>query len=606
MSTLILVHLTSVGPDKQSASVDFDPHLTVIYGASESGKSYIVEAIDYMLGATKLKSIEEAEGYTHILLGIRQEKTGDVFTLCRELDGNKVEVFEGDLRSLPTRQPNQTLNLKHSPTAENNVSRYLLKILGLDGKHVLQNARRKLRTLSFRDLAHLSIIHDTPMADPRSPVLASGMKTKETEDKSVFRLLLTGVDEPEGPTGASEVEKKVGKGKIDLLDQLITDTARSLTTESSETDLKAQLARLEKTLSKASADTSELITQRNALIARDRILQTQAGANDERAGELRTLIGRFGLLRQQYESDLDRLRMVAEAGSLLGYFFREGPCIFCGAEPEHQQPGHQMAEADQLQIAVVAEANKTNELHADLLTTMEDLGEQLSQLEGENASITAASRLIKEEIGTLDGQLAPLNEDARALDALRTKIQANLALHAQIQRLENLKATLSNTPSTPTPVLPDGIPAATIVEFEQTMHAILKSWQIPGDNLVSYNQKTAEISVDNRPRSSRGRGMRSIIHAAFTMALAHYAAERDLPHPGFVVLDSPLLTYREPDEDFKMPRNVIGHFYRALHAERSAQVIVVENIDPPQDLKARVTLHPFHTSGAERMGFYPV
>ncbi|WP_224276012.1 ATP-binding protein [Streptomyces sp. LS1784] len=604
MSALALMHLTSVGPDKPPASVEFGPHLTVIYGASETGKSYIVEAIDYMLGATKLKTISQADGYTHMLLGLHTAD-GQIVTLCREMGGTKVDVFEDDLRSLPAVAPNRTLNLKHDPKAENNLSRYLLKIVGVDGRRVLKNARRVLRTLSFRDLAHLCVITDTPMADGRSPVLASRQTIKETEDKSVFKLLLTGEDEPEGPTGASNVEKKVGKGKIELLDQLITQAQSRLEIASSESELLDQLRRLEESLVNASAAARDLVTDRSALVERERLLQTRTTVNRERIGELRTLIGRFGLLRQQYESDLDRLRMVAEAGSLLGYFFREGPCIFCGAAPEHQQPDHQTAETEQLQVAVAAEIRKTTELHADLLTTMDDLEEQLRLLEGDHASLIAGSSALTRELAILDQRLAPLNEDTKAILSTRSKVQADLSIHAQVQQLEEMRASLSSTPATPETARPEGIPASDVADFERTMHEILASWQLPGANRVSYDQKTAEISVDGSPRGSRGRGMRSVIHAAFTMALARYTAEHELPHPGFVVLDSPLLAYREPDEDFVMPRNVVGHFFQSLYDELNVQIIVAENVNPPQDLGEQATLHPFRTAGAERVGFYP-
>ncbi|WP_331718810.1 hypothetical protein OG851_43055 (plasmid) [Streptomyces sp. NBC_00161] len=606
MSALTLVHLTSVGPDKPLATVEFGPNLTVVYGASESGKSYIVEAIDYMLGATKLKPIREAEGYTHILLGLRTEN-GDVTTLCRELGGNKVDVFDTDIRTLPAAAPTHRLSVKHSPKADNNLSRHLLKILGVDGRRVLKSATQgQLRTLSFRDLAHLCVISDTRMADPRSPVLASGQNTAAPAEKSTFKLLLTGEDEAERPAGASDVEKKVGRGRIDLLNQLITETQSNLAIQVSEPELHAQLGRLEEALAAATAANGELVTQRFDLVGRGRALSSQATANRERAGELRTLLGRFGLLRQQYESDIDRLRMVAEAGSLLGYFFREGPCVFCGAALEHQQPDHQLAETEHLQVAVAAETRKTTDLHADLITTMEDLEEQLGQLEDEYAAFTTASSVLSTELRLLDERLTPLQGDAKALLTARSQIQTDMALHAQIQRLENMKATLSSVTPAPAPIGPDGIPAVDVADFESTVREVLTAWQVPGNNHVTYDQKTAEISVGDRPRSSRGRGMRSIIHAAFTVALARYTASRSLPHPGFVVLDSPLLTYREPDEDdIKIPYDVGAHFYRMLQDDFSAQVIIVENVDPPRDLSGQATLYPFHTPGAERLGFYP-
>ncbi|MBY8844626.1 hypothetical protein [Streptomyces sp. SP2-10] len=74
--------------------------------------------------------------------------------------------------------------------------------------------------------------------------------------------------------------------------------------------------------------------QASAVAARARLAETDAEL-EARLGEVLDLLGRFGTLRQQYETDLARLEMVSEAGNLLGYF-QVGRCVFCGADPEHQ------------------------------------------------------------------------------------------------------------------------------------------------------------------------------------------------------------------------------------------------------------------------------
>ncbi|ENI4023168.1 AAA family ATPase [Pseudomonas aeruginosa] len=45
-----LCFLGFFGPNKEPACVSFGAGLNVIYGASNTGKSFIVEAIDFMLG----------------------------------------------------------------------------------------------------------------------------------------------------------------------------------------------------------------------------------------------------------------------------------------------------------------------------------------------------------------------------------------------------------------------------------------------------------------------------------------------------------------------------------------------------------------------------
>jgi len=602
MRAMTLLHLTFVGPGVAPATVEFGPRLTVIYGASDTGKSFIVEAIDYMLGAGKLKNVGEAEGYTRILLGLRLADN-QIVTLARTINGNKVDIHGGDLRAYNAASPDKTLSVRHNAKSEKNLSRYLLKIVGADGRQLLKKQNGELASLSFRHLAHLCVIDETRMAAPRSPVLASGQYQSATTEKSAFKYLLTGEDDPKTPTGTTDVEKRVSKGKIDLLDQLIADTRDSLTTEVHETELREQLARLETSLAGTAAAAGELISQRTTLLERARALDAQTTDNRTRAGEVRTLLARFDLLRQQYESDLARLQMVAEAGNFLGYF-RSGSCVFCGAAPEHQQVGHHLHETTQLHDAVTAETRKTTELRIDLLTTIEDLDGQLGVFEREHAAANDEAEGIRRTLNIIDLQLNPLDSDNEENLATRSRILTDLAVHAQIQRLEDLKADYLHTPETPPLARPNGIPSVDLAAFESMIQQVLQTWKVPGDNRVTYDQNTAEIAVDGRDRHSRGKGMRSIIHAAFSTALAQYSDVRELPHPGFVVLDSPVLTYREPD-DIELTPNVVQHFYQGLANDSTTQVIVVENGDPPNDIDTYATVHAFRTAGSERAGFFP-
>ena len=50
-------------PNKIPAYVEFQSGLNVICGASDTGKSFIVESIDFLLGAKKMKDIPERTGY---------------------------------------------------------------------------------------------------------------------------------------------------------------------------------------------------------------------------------------------------------------------------------------------------------------------------------------------------------------------------------------------------------------------------------------------------------------------------------------------------------------------------------------------------------------
>jgi DNA repair ATPase RecN len=56
-------HLTFIGTNKPAASVSFGSGFNLIYGASDTGKSFIVESLDFMLGGRReLRDIPERVG----------------------------------------------------------------------------------------------------------------------------------------------------------------------------------------------------------------------------------------------------------------------------------------------------------------------------------------------------------------------------------------------------------------------------------------------------------------------------------------------------------------------------------------------------------------
>lgn len=141
MRRLTLTHLTFTGTNVPDASVDFSPHVTVIHGPSDTGKSFIVDAIDFVLGAKALKEIPERDGYSRVLLGLELPE-GDRVTLVRAIDGGDICLYRADLRFEPPGPPDESLSAKHSASTTSNLSRFLLGQVGLDEKRVRKNAQR--------------------------------------------------------------------------------------------------------------------------------------------------------------------------------------------------------------------------------------------------------------------------------------------------------------------------------------------------------------------------------------------------------------------------------------------------------------------------------
>ena len=180
--------------DKPPTHIDFDSGLNIICGSSDTGKSFVVYSIDYMLGSGKpLKKIPELIGYCRVLLGI-EASDGSSYTLERALDGGDFICYSGLHKDLLEGIEGKRLSSKHSAKSNNNLSRFLLNLTGINDCFICKNKKGQTHSLSFRNLVRLLIVKEKNIAKEISPI-ESGQYITRTSECSLFKFLLTGVDD---------------------------------------------------------------------------------------------------------------------------------------------------------------------------------------------------------------------------------------------------------------------------------------------------------------------------------------------------------------------------------------------------------------------------
>ena len=193
----------------------------------------------------------------------------------------------------------------------------------------------------------------------------------------------------------------------------------------------------------------------------------------------------------------------------------------------------------------------------------------------------------------------------------RAGVQKGLDLYARMEKLEERRTFLEQDAGEGglSGSIVSGLPDSVAHDFSLRVSKVLKAWDFPGDCQVHFDKESTDFVIDGKPRGSRGKGLRAITHAAVTIALLEYCQENDLPHPGFVVLDSPLLAYFKPegDEDRQLQGTKLKeHFYAYLveHHGADSQVIIVENQHPPESISDELRMTVFTGNPNEgRKGF---
>lgn len=334
MKRITLLHLTFTGDNKEPASIDFSPSVTVIHGPSDTGKSFIVDAIDFVLGAGELKEIPERKGYTRVLLGM-ELPNGERITLARSVDGGKVYLYQSCIRDASSIAPDQELAPKHDTKKTDNISRFLLGQIGLDGKKVRKSKHNVTNTLSFRDLIRLCLIDEIKIQSKDKPGF-SGQSIHETKEASVIKLILTGEDDSDLIAVPTPQQKRLlREAQQEIVQRMLREIELQLQDVAEPKNLSEQLDRLNAEIDVRNAKLEPLLEERNEFLAIYKQRQTENDFRSMEKSEAETLRSRFTILEKQYESDLARLEMIEETGNLLGYF-QQGICVFCGAEPSKQ------------------------------------------------------------------------------------------------------------------------------------------------------------------------------------------------------------------------------------------------------------------------------
>lgn len=604
--SLILRRLTFTGPDSARAELSFSPGLGVLYGASNTGKSFTVKAIDFMLGGSReLPGIEERRAYDQAWLVLELPKSG-TSTFVRALRGGPLELYAGDVNpgdenGLTPRQ----LSAKHDAANLDNVSNLLLDELGLAGREVVVDSNGKKRSLSFRDLVRFCIVDETEIQSETSPAL-SGQYQSSTVERSVFRMLVTGVDDSAvRPIVDRKTFRTSTTAKLEVVDEMISGLDEEIAADFPNADQIGDQSRLlEETWRRAQREFEVSQQSIRTLLFQKRGLAGVIARLEDRQTEIHVNIARFGQLEEVYQSDIRRLEAIEETGFLLG-LGGDRDCPLCGASPEHQRNTHGLAEIERTRAAAGAEIAKIRQQSVELQATLDGLHAEAREVEQRLGNSHHDLVNLEAELR----RLAPAASSAKArlqeTLATRDRVRTGLSLLEQRQTLQKRRdrlAALRPASKSEKPRL--GISSDAVHEFGQVVSSVLEQWQFPGTHHVSFEESTLDLRIDGKNRKDNGKGVRAITHAAFKVALLLFCREKNLAHPGFLVLDTPLLTYRDPlqsrggplSADEQALRNTSLKDFFFEHLSRNSdngQFLVIENIDLPEGIEQLADIEVF-------------
>ncbi len=136
----------------------------------------------------------------------------------------------------------------------------------------------------------------------------------------------------------------------------------------------------------------------------------------------------------------------------------------------------------------------------------------------------------------------------------------------------------------------------------------LLEWGVENIKSLEFDSKALDIVINGNKRQTWGKGYRAFYMSAMAIALMRYCNNNGKAHPGFVIIDSPLVSLKERQIDTNgdwiqdyMEKRMIEDI---IKSDEDNQVIIFENKDLRFDYN--YNYYEFNHKGNERSGFIEI
>lgn len=596
------------------SKIEFKDGVNIVHGPSNTGKSYILGCLNFMLGGSEIPFSKSDTKYD--VVSITFESTEGQSIRCKrmiidnksgddEVGSTTIEVTHSDLPQFPVGD----YYVKKEKKGERSYPQLLLYLMGItETPHIITSQSRDSGPLTLRNIFHFFFLDEDFIFKKKTVLYSPHGYSKTVATIMSLLYLFEGKDYAEEIPNETEEEiehKRIQKasviaylnGKLKEYNsqraelQKMKDEIGDEDIESKMQEILDEITEIENTI----ASTNEKCRQ----------LLEQIFAITPLLDEMRLRRDRFRILHTQYDSDIKRLKFIADGEAKRGKVQKATKCPFCD---------HDMNLPQQQQVlyteAINVELERVNAQVHDLELAQSDTDTEIQELENQSEELNQQYQQLK---ALIEKQLKPR---ATKLAATKESYQNWLLLQHKLFAFDfitqefNDEITLRTLETDDTVSEFDArkkIPTAIWTSLNDAFQEMVRECGYPGSPVARIDIKSLDAVVGGKAKKSEGKGYRAFLNTIMLFNLMKQLDAKGKYALHMLFLDSPILSLKEKDKVKESERATPGmreSLFRYLisHCGEN-QIVIIENELPKNVDYGTANLIHFTKDDSGQYGF---
>lgn len=546
MSRFYIKSIGASGPKVEYSQVTFDEGVNILHGPSNSGKSYVINCINFMFGASEVPFTRESTGYNTIHMTLESLDARTVQMTRRIIDdknGKKSDM--GDNLVTVVSNFDEVGSYDYS-ILKLEYSDMLLKLMGIDERHQIISTQAFVQqNLTNRSFLHSYFIDEDNIYE-KIPAFDIPRHSKITACLTALHFLFTGEDLHEIVPAESKKDRELKEAKKNAVIIYINEKIQDLSKKRGI--LEEELAKVEDTdvESKIEATLEEIESIEHQIYEateQSHKLMEEIFTVNSKLEEATYLNERYKALRTQYNSDVKRLRFIIDGETKDSQRKKVVKCPFCDSSMQNK-PEQRIAYAQASQVElnrITMQLGDLKEAEKDIQQEICALEAQLQELNRQNNEITQMiSRVLKPKSAQLRvmmesyKRIVQIKQEMSAVDAMSVVLNAD-AFNREMEK-EGEKVVFHPM---------EHIDMNWWKKWSDTFEMIVKECNYPNCVSARISPDTYDAIVNGKHKSDEGKGYRAFLNSIILFSLMKALEDGGIYRPAMLILDSPILTLKE-------------------------------------------------------------